>query len=285
LAVWAIAQHARPSITVALGGDGGDEGFAGYQWYRTAGRLDRVAELIPGRAARAGGRAALLVSRRFRDNGQVARAGRGLNAIGLSPAERFGALRSFVNAAEAEFLYDGELLDRRRAGLDPARELLVSAYERASGSALRKMRHADIQTYLADDLMPKIDVATMAHSLEARAPLLDQEVLGFGLSLPDDFLVDRGGGKRILRDLLARYMPRPLFERPKQGFSVPLQVWFAGKLRPRLEALARSEALRELNMFRPEGIRRMVEEHSAGVRDHSQRLFSILQLEDWLCHH
>jgi asparagine synthase (glutamine-hydrolysing) len=285
LALWAIAQHARPSITVALGGDGGDEGFAGYSWYGNAGRLDRLAELIPRSAARIGGRAAHLAARHVTGNGGMARISRGLTVIELSQAERFAALRSFVNAAEAEFLYAGELLDRRRAGLDPARTLLTSAYERANGSALRRMRYADIRTYLADDLMPKADIATMAHSVEARAPLLDQEVLAFGLSLPDDFLVDGRGGKRILRDLLARHVPSSLFERRKHGFSVPLQAWFSEKLRPRLESLTRSKALRELGLLRPEGIKRLVDEHSAGLRDHSQRLFSILQLEDWLrCH-
>jgi asparagine synthase (glutamine-hydrolysing) len=282
LALWAIAQYARPSITVALGGDGGDEGFAGYDWYGNAERLDRLAGLIPAGAARAGVKAVRLAGRHLQGNRAIGRVKRGLAVLELSQAERFAALRSFVNAAEAGFLYDGELLERRRAGFDPARALLTDAYSRANGSALRRMRYADISTYLADDLMPKVDIATMAHSLEARAPLLDQEVLAFGLSLPDRFLVDERGGKRILRDLLARHVPPRLFERRKQGFSVPLQVWFSGQLRPKLERLAQSEALRELGLLKPEGIQRLVAEHAAGVRDHSQRLFSILQLEDWL---
>ena len=285
LALWAIAKHARPSITVALGGDGGDEGFAGYGWYANTARLDRLADFIPAIAARMGSRAARLAADHLPSEGGLGRIERGLAVLQLSPAERFAALRSFVSAAEAEILYDGELLDRRRSGLDPARTLLRDNYARANGSALRKMRYADIRTYLADDLMPKVDIATMAHSLEARAPLLDQEVLAFGLSLPDHFLVDERGGKRILRDLLARHVPPAMFERRKQGFSVPLQVWFSGELRPRLEALAHSKVLGELGLIKPEGIRRLVAEHAAGVRDHSQRLFSILQLEDWLSFH
>jgi asparagine synthase (glutamine-hydrolysing) len=283
LALWAMAQHARPSITVALGGDGGDEGFAGYGWYGNARRLDRLASLIPAGVARMGARAARLAARHCHGSAKMGRIERGLTVLELSRAERFAALRSFVNATEAEFLYDGELLERRRAGLDPASTILIDAYRRASGSALRRMRYTDIRTYLADDLMPKLDIATMAHSLEARAPLLDQEVLGFGLSLPDHFLVDERGGKRILRDLLARHVPRAMFERRKQGFSVPLQVWFSGQLRSRLEALTGSGALEGLGLLKPEGIRRLVNEHVTGMRDHSQRLFSIVQLEDWLC--
>jgi asparagine synthase (glutamine-hydrolysing) len=282
LAVWAIAQHARPFITVALGGDGGDEGFAGYTWYDTAARLSRLASRVPHPAILLGARAAQFAGERLRGVRMVGQAERGLAVLGLSPAERFAALRSFVNAQEAEYLYAGELLERRRAGHDPARSLLVGAYSRASGSDLRRMRFVDIATYLADDLLPKIDVSTMAHSLEARAPLLDPAVLEFGLSLPDNYLVDRHGGKRILRDLLARYIPPWMFERRKQGFSVPLQLWFATSLRPRLDTLADSPAIADLGLLDPAGIRRLAEEHAAGLRDHTQRLFTLLQLNEWL---
>jgi asparagine synthase (glutamine-hydrolysing) len=120
--------------------------------------------------------------------------------------------------------------------------------------------------------------------LEARAPLLDHEVLKFGLSLPDQFLVDERGGKRILRDLLARHVPRGLFERRKQGFSVPLQLWFATTLRSRLAALAKSERLLDTGFLDPAGLQRLCDEHAAGTRDHSQRLFSLLQLDGWLAH-
>jgi asparagine synthase (glutamine-hydrolysing) len=285
LALWAIAQHARPSITVALGGDGGDEGFAGYSWYANAARLARLADRVPATAVRAGKRAAQLAHRRLPGARRIGQAERGLAMLSLPPAERFAALRSFVNDPEAEILYEGKLLDQRHEGADPARRLLAETYERASGSALRRMRYVDIHTYLADDLMPKVDVATMAHSLEARAPLLDHEVLAFGLSLPDAFLIDERGGKRILRDLLARHVPPRLFERRKQGFSVPLQLWFATSLRPRLEALAGSEAIAGLGLLKSDGIRRLIAEHAAGIRDHSQRLFSLLQLDDWLSRH
>lgn len=287
LALFAIAGRARPHITVALGGDGGDEGFAGYGWYHNARRLARLARLLPANTARSGAKRL----RRLQHRGHLQRLSRlgrfqrGLTILGLCEPERFAALRSFVNEAEAELIYAGELLERRRAGLNPARAMLSSTYRRSKGTALRQMRCVDIRTYLADDLMPKLDVATMAHGLEARAPLLDQEVIEFGLSLPDEFLVDHRGGKRILRDLLARHVPRMLFERRKQGFSVPLQAWFAGKLRPQLNALSQSERLTSIRLLKPNGIRRLVDEHEAGMRDHSQRLFTLLQLDRWLAQH
>jgi asparagine synthase (glutamine-hydrolysing) len=144
------------------------------------------------------------------------------------------------------------------------------------------MRAVDVQTYLADCLMPKVDVATMAHGLEARAPLLDQDVLRFALSLPDEWLVEAGRGKRILRVLLDRYVPTELYERPKQGFTPPLAPWFAGAYRDALRALARSPALMDHGWFRSSGIIALVDEHARGERDNSQRLFQLLVLDAWL---
>jgi asparagine synthase (glutamine-hydrolysing) len=144
------------------------------------------------------------------------------------------------------------------------------------------MRYADMETYLADDLMPKVDVASMAHGLEVRAPLLDHEVVRFGLSLPNEYLLDARGGKRILRDLLLRHLPRDLVERPKRGFSVPLAPWFRSALRPHIEALASSERLGGLGLLEPDGIRRLVDEHMTGIRDHGERLYTLLVLDQWL---
>jgi asparagine synthase (glutamine-hydrolysing) len=144
------------------------------------------------------------------------------------------------------------------------------------------MRYTDVRTYLADELMPKVDVASMAHGLEVRAPLLDHEVLAFGLRQPDAFLLDAGGGKRLLRALLHRHVPAALFERPKQGFSVPLGRWFAGPLRGRIEGLAERSRLLDTGLFRPEGVRSLAAEHLSGTRDHGQRLFALLVLDQWL---
>jgi asparagine synthase (glutamine-hydrolysing) len=157
-------------------------------------------------------------------------------------------------------------------------------HRRCAGSELRRMRYVDIATYLADCLMPKVDVATMAHGLEARAPLLDQELLRFALSLPDAWLVDRDGGKRILRAVLSRYLPASLFDRPKQGFSVPLGSWFTGSIRHLASGLSTSAPLMDTGWFQPAGIDALVREHVSGLRDHSQRLFSLLVLDEWLQH-
>ncbi|WP_414475747.1 asparagine synthase (glutamine-hydrolyzing) [Microvirga sp. M2] len=279
---WALAGLARRHVTVALGGDGGDEGFSGYEWYATARRLGDWASRIPRGPVRAAASAATAAGLL----GNARRIGRFARGLGFLAAEdfgaRFAALRCCLGAGEAAFLYRRSIAARAELRRQDAEQSIRSAFRRASGSPLRKMRYADLETYLADDLMPKIDVASMAHGLEVRAPLLDHAVVRFGLSLPDEYLVDERGGKRILRDLLLRYLPRPLIERPKRGFTVPLAPWFRGGLRPRIESLAGSERLRGLGLFDPSGIRRLADEHIAGARDHSQRLYALLVLDQWL---
>jgi asparagine synthase (glutamine-hydrolysing) len=279
LPVWMLARETRRHVTVAVGGDGGDEGFGGYNWYRTAAQLRRVRNFVPARAGAVG----VQMSGRFAHRApRLARFHRGFSLVMAADAERFAALRSFVGPGEAAELYTGELAEHRRARQIAEVDAFVEIYSGATGSDLHRMRVVDIETYLADCLMPKVDVATMAHGLEARAPLLDPTLLRFALSLPDDWLMDEHGGKRILKDVLYRHVPRALFDRPKQGFSVPLDRWFNTELRTRVTELPRSAPLNDLGLLRGDGIGTFLAEHAAGHRDHSQRLYNLLVLEEWL---
>ncbi len=145
-------------------------------------------------------------------------------------ASRFQRQRALFSPEDLRALR-GPRLARPATAAEP----VATAYRRTSGSALRRMRRrADISTYLADGLMPKADVTSMAHGLELRAPLLDHEIVRFGLALPDALQRDSHGGKRLLRDLLARYLPGHDFIRPKQGFSVPMSAWFGAGFDARL---------------------------------------------------
>lgn len=279
LPVWMLAQHTRRHVTVAVGGDGGDEGFGGYNWYRTAARLRRFRRFVPRTAGVMGVDAAGRVRHRSQ---RLARIHRGLTLVMAGDAERFAALRSFIGPAEAATLYTGDLAEQRLDERRRSGDRLASIFGSSNGSHLHRMRVVDIETYLADCLLPKVDVATMAHGLEARAPLLDPDVLRFALSLPDEWLVNGDGGKRILKDVLFRYVPPQLFDRPKQGFSVPLDEWFRHELKARVEALAHSEPLGDLQLLKSEGITSLLAEHTAGHRNHSQRIYNLLVLEEWL---
>src|SRR4029077_18898349 len=183
----------------------------GYDWYGTALRLKRLCRAAPRAALRLG--AALCSGRPW-----ATRVRRALNTLALDEPERFAALRMHVRDEEAQTLYAGDLLQTRRDGGNAVRAWLAQLYRGGSGTALRRMRLVDTSSYLADCLQPKVDVATMAHGLEARSPLLDQEVFAFALGLPDQWLMDGNGGKPLLRALLRRFVPPHLFERPKHGF-------------------------------------------------------------------
>ena len=276
LAVWMLARETRQHVTVVLTGDGGDEGFGGYDSYRTARRLKRLRSVTPMLALRLG--AAVRSERPW-----AKRIKRALRILALDEPERFAALRMFVGPDEVQTLYAGDLLRERRDSGNAVAAWLAQWYRSGNGTALRRMRLVDLSTSNADWLMPKVDVATMAHGLEARSPLLDQEVLEFALGLPDQWLLDGNGGKPLLKALLRRFVPAELFQRPKQGFSVPLRVWFArGPTGAWADRLAESESLRDSGWLNPVGVRAMVREHRDGVRDHSQRLYNLVVLREWL---
>ncbi|PYO77617.1 MAG: hypothetical protein DMD67_06290, partial [Gemmatimonadetes bacterium] len=265
LAVWMLARETRQHVTVVLTGDGGDEGFGGYDSYRTARRLKRLRSVTPMPALRLG--AAVRGQRPWWKRIQ-----RALRTLALDEPERFAALRTFVGADEVHTLYAGDLLRERRDSGNAVAAWLAQWYRSGNGTALRRMRLVDLSTSNADWLMPKVDVTTMAHGLEARSPLLDQEVLEFALGLPDQWLLDGNGGKPLLKALLRRFVPAELFQRPKQGG--PTGAW--------ADRLAESESLRDSGWLNPVGVRAMVREHRDGVRDHSQRLYNLVVLREWL---
>jgi len=277
---WLLAEETRRHVTVAVGGDGGDEGFAGYGWYETASRINRLRRYVPGAVARVGSIA--LSSPGLRRSPAVRRLFRVADILARDEATRYVKLRSFLDRDLGRQLLAGPLLE---AQLDRGTQRAIAAadtFRRIPGSSLRKMRVLDVETYLADCLMPKVDVATMAHGLEARAPLLDHEVLEFAMSLPDEWIRNGTGGKRILRAVLDRYLPASLFERPKQGFDMPIASWFNQQLQSRIARLPDRGALIETGWFSPDGLRRLIAEHAGQRRDHSLRLYNILFLDEWL---
>ena len=150
-----------------------------------------------------------------------------------------------------------------------------------TGELATDMMLLDLVSYLPDDVLTKVDRATMAVALEARAPFLDHRVVELGWRLPLAMKVQGTVGKSIVRQLLYRYVPRALVDRPKMGFAVPIGEWLRGPLRDWAEDLLRHDALREEPYFRAGAVRKAWEDHLSGARDHGTQLWTLLMLQCW----
>ena len=143
------------------------------------------------------------------------------------------------------------------------------------------MMRFDFETYLPEDVLTKVDRMSMAHSIESRVPLLDNDVIAFASMLPSDLKIKGGRRKHILKEVAATLLPRDLVDRPKQGFGVPLGVWFRGNLRELFTDTLLSGAALTRGYFQPAFVRRLVDEHVSGKRDHTLRLWQLVVFERW----
>jgi asparagine synthase (glutamine-hydrolysing) len=286
-----VSKLARQHVTVALSGDGGDEMFGGYNRYFWGQRIWRGLRPVP-RSVRG------LMARTMR--GASGRAiGAGINALRpITPA------RLRVSNASDKLLKLAEVLDIRSAEelygrlvyhwKDPL-ATVAGAEERPTAidasemhqelrGVVERMMILDTVTYLPDDILVKVDRATMAVSLEGRAPLLDYRVFEFAWRLPLDMKIRGGRGKWILRQVLQRYVPEALIERPKMGFGIPLAAWLRGPLRDWADSLLDERRLRQEGFLRPEGIREKWLQHLRGEREWHYYLWDVLMFQAWLDH-
>lgn len=262
-----LARLARAQVTVALSGDGGDELFAGYPRYVNARRALAGFSAVP-RPLRSAA-------------GALARAMLG-GTRGPAGARRLGARAAdLLDLRDAASLYE-RFLSRfahvPMAGHGGGPGAVARAWAAAPVTdAGARMQFADTLTYLPEDILAKLDRATMASGLEARVPLLDHRVVAFAWSLPRHQKLRNGQAKWLLRQVLHRYVPRSLVERPKQGFELPLSAWLRGRLRPWAESL-----LAELPApLDPAPIRALWADHLAGRRDDAGALWAVLMWRAW----
>jgi asparagine synthase (glutamine-hydrolysing) len=267
LPTFLVSQMAREHVTVALSGDGGDELFGGYTRYTellsrsefswlTRTVLGRVAAYLPH---------GFLGRNRLLDMSRTLR-GRYAATVAAPAAVREGGMLSAALAAK----------------IPPMDALLSAAFSPVAGrDLLAQMTAADLATYLPGDILTKVDRMSMSVSLEARVPLLDHHIVEFAMSLPSRMKVRGGTGKWLLRQAITGLVPPRVLTYPKRGFGVPLQEWFRGDLRYRLDGLLEPSA-RIAPYVDRDAVTRLVVEHQAGRRDHHHMLWRLLALEIWL---
>jgi asparagine synthase (glutamine-hydrolysing) len=273
-----LARFAREHVTVALNGDGGDESFAGYQRYTTNLALAELDRLPLGlrRAAGAVARRAGTGERRSL-RGRLARMA---SASALSREERYLAQRSVLGEAERAALYTPEYA-ALLGPLQGSAALLQPWRSSTAGDLLDQLLDVDVNGYLPDDLLAKIDIATMAYSLEGRSPLLDHELMEFAASLPVELKAARGQRKRILRSALRGWVPDEILDAPKRGFELPLARWFRGELRGYAREVLLDPVATARGWCRAEEVQRLLDEHAGGLRDHGRAIWALLMLELW----
>jgi asparagine synthase (glutamine-hydrolysing) len=147
------------------------------------------------------------------------------------------------------------------------------------------MMRFDFETYLPEDVLTKVDRMSMAHSIESRVPLLDNAVIDFAAALPAHFKIHEGRRKHVLKEAVKRLLPADILDRRKQGFGVPLDVWFRGGLTDVFADVLGSTRMRQRGYFQPVFVERLVQEHLSGRRDHTLRLWQLLVFELWHRHY
>jgi asparagine synthase (glutamine-hydrolysing) len=274
-----LAEITRRHVTVALNGDGGDENFAGYLRHAAnalTGHLDRVPRPLR-RGVASLGRA---LPKQPGSKALLSRAQRLLVSVEADAIERYRRHVSVFNDAERAELLDPDF----RASLDLSRApgVITAPWLAASGSTmLDRLLEVDVNTYLPEDLLVKVDIASMAYSLEARSPFLDPEVMEFAASLPPREKASLGRKKLLLRRAYRGRIPDSILDGPKQGFGVPLGAWFRGDLQEYARELLLDRTTLDRGFLNDSAVRSILDAHAAGEGDRSLQLWALVMLESW----
>ena len=274
-----VSRETRKHVTVALNGDGGDESFAGYERYSAMQIAERYRR-IPGalRKALIEGPIGLLPTSELKRS-RVRDAKRFLNAANLPRTKRYQRWMSAFDSDVKSEIYTDEF--RAEVGASDS-EIIDKWFARANGSGvLDAAMLTDQMTYLPNDLLVKVDIASMANSLEARSPFLDHHVIEFAASLPENLKMQRFQTKSLLKKVAARLVPREVIYRRKMGFGVPIGKWIRGEMKDFVRDALLSPTALGRGIVKPGVIEKYVNEHIAGSRDHSFQIWTLLMLELW----
>ncbi len=275
-----LSEMTRNDVTVALSGDGGDELFAGYDRYRAVHLASRIDRMPGPLRAIATSPALRLLPASTRQKSLFRRGKRFAEALGESPEHRYLKWIGIFDARRRSDLWTSEF--REQLGSSNAASFLIDAYDECPERGfVTRTTCADVLTYLPCDILNKVDIASMAYSLECRSPLLDHHVVELAARMPMSQKRQGRRGKTILVDTFADLLPDSIQSRPKMGFGVPLDQWFRNELRPLLEDVLLDPVAVARGYFRPEAVRQLVDEHVSNRWDHSYRLWCLVCLEVW----
>jgi asparagine synthase (glutamine-hydrolysing) len=275
-----LAELARRQVTVALNGDGGDESFAGYSRYVANLALDRVAGL-PAPLRRSLGALAGTLPSSGDPQSTRSRLRRLAAATALEAPQRHASYLTQLDRAERLDLYTPRM--RELVGGAAAAEDAIERRWRDAGArdTLGHMLSVDAALFLPDDLLTKMDIATMAHSLEARSPLLDHELMEFAATLPSHLKVRGREKKFALREAFRDSIPAEILDAPKRGFVVPLAEWLRGDLKDLSHDVLLDSTARDHGYFEPDAVHALLDRHTSGAEDRSGAIWSLLVFELW----
>ncbi|HEY0304230.1 MAG TPA: asparagine synthase C-terminal domain-containing protein, partial [Longimicrobiales bacterium] len=279
-----LSAFAREHVTVALGGDGGDELFAGYPMHQ-AHRVAGVARMTPAplrSLAAAAARALPVEHSNFALPFKVLSflKGAGVEA----PLNHALWMSSFAPAEQKTVLTD-DAWERAGAGREAFRAVFESWQQSEGAPPLARATHLDALTYLPNDILTKVDRASMRVALEVRAPFLARAVVEFAFALPDSFRMRGHSGKRLLKDAARPLLPAEIVDRPKKGFGIPVAAWISGPLRDLVQDVLSPYALKRAGIFNPDAVDRMLHQHLQRRADLRKPIWTLLVFELWRRHH
>jgi asparagine synthase (glutamine-hydrolysing) len=268
-----LCEMTRKDVIVALSGDAGDEVFGGYRRYVWA----HVADLL--RRLPAPLQAALTATMRAAPGGRLRWLRRYARAVEQGEPAGYLEFIGHFQDDERTALYTPELAERFRYDQTAERFAALLA-KMPQGAAVDRLTALDIQTYLPDDILTKVDIASMTHGLEARAPLVDQQVLELGARLPATAKLRHLEGKALFKQAFADLLPAAILGRGKRGFALPTRHWLGGKLHAFARETLLSAKARSRGLFQPKSVEALLDRHRAG-EDHGERIWNLLALEVW----
>ena len=274
-----LSELTKRYVTVALNGDGGDENFGGYKRYHERIRAAWLAEQL-GRFPGSLGAIQRFIPEPSKSNTPLWRGKRWLQRAAVSPGERYAwRMMHFDPFLKGTLCTPGFL---KGAGGDLSAELLERRYSQSRATnPLDAMLDTDIAQYLPDCLLVKVDIATMAHGLEGRSPLLDHEFMEFSSRLPETLKARGGFGKYIFKKAIKHLLPPEILDRRKMGFGVPLGHWFRNDLRELAYDTLLGASMTQRGYFDMRVVKRLLDEHVSGAMQWEDQLWNLLMLERW----